>query len=104
MPPSRGCSRSFIVAPGLVAAAAALWVLLLVASPWFVSRFPPSDARFRAAAERRLEQDVDRTIELVLRPFDVAGLEFDLACLEVTIRLCEQGDDRIFDRSNRGSG
>jgi hypothetical protein len=45
-----GRSGSSLVAPGLVAVAAVSWVLLLLASPFLVARFAPSDATFRVAA------------------------------------------------------
>ncbi|MGC4082083.1 MAG: hypothetical protein QM736_08250 [Vicinamibacterales bacterium] len=59
--------------------------------------------RFGATAIGRLNQDVDRHVELLTRTFDVASFELGLAGFEVAIGLGDEGKNGIFD-GNSGEG
>ncbi len=59
-----------------------------------IELFP--DPRFGAAAKRRLDQQVDGPVEFLPGPLDVSGFEFELTGLEMTIRLGDQRQDRVF--------
>jgi hypothetical protein len=63
-----------------------------------------ADARFDAPPNGDSSSTLIALSNSCFAPFDVARLEFELARLGVTIRLREQGDDRIFDGRGRRRG
>ena len=64
------------------------------------------DPEVGAGAIRRLEQDVQRAIELVTGPIEVAERQLLLAGLEVPVRARQEGQGRILHDSGlrRGRG
>ena len=55
-----------------------------------------TNARFGPTAIRRFDKHIDGAVELFSRPADVAGLKFGLPSPEVSIRLGQQRQHRIF--------
>jgi hypothetical protein len=57
-----------------------------------------ADSWFRTSAVRRLEQDIDRGVELLTGRLDVPQLQLLLTGREMLLGLRDEGQDRVDDR------